>query len=203
MPDVRVLFEAEHHRLVLTGLDALAPIDPPRVDVSKLPSADVVARTAFQGDGTRALAGCVRAPSSRYVHGLEQTLFEKASWLMLSTAEVQVKELTLVRSGGGPAAPSVALEGRDQRGALRVEHTLSFVGPERDALLCSLVCSGDRCGSAHLVLEGEPPLPPPPGLVARLVTSALESPRSAGALGAGLALALMVVVLWRRPFPRP
>lgn len=188
---------------MLIGLDALTPMEAPSVDVSKLPSAELVARAAFQGEGTRALAGCVRAPSSRYVPGLEQTLFEKASYLMLKTADSQVQELGLVHAGGGPTAPSVALAGRDQRGALRVEHTLSFVGPERDALLCSLVCSGDRCEGVHLALEGEPPPPPPPGLAVRLVMGALESPRSAGAIGTALALALIVVVLWRRPFPRP
>ena len=197
------LFDAQSHELELLLPEAVSAHDV-TIDVSRLPGAAVASAQRFEGVTTRWFAGCVTGPSSRYVDGVESVLFEKASWLALSNFEQKPARLTSAAHNGGANVRQQLLEGLGADGTpFRVHHVLTFHGEGRDLLLCTMGCRGVECPNSELSIGGAPPTPPAPGLVARAVLASIEhTEASVAGVGAVLVLASLLVIL-RRPYPRP
>jgi hypothetical protein len=197
----RVLFEAEKHSILVdaTGDSALRT---PAPDVSKLAGAKVVAWIEREDAGSHTIAGCIRGPSDRFAPGIEDVLFERATWLAQSSLGVQPRELAATSQHATATGFDQVKTGKVDRGAFIVAHVITFDGEARDLLLCSVACEG-VCDGVTLSVEGEPPPVPPPNVLIRSFLWAAERPRfSLGALGA-LVLLVTAVILWRRPRPRP
>ncbi len=180
-------------------------------DVSKLPGAHVVTAIGLRS-GTIALRyGCVRAPSDRFVPGVESVLFERATALALRAAHETPSELGRTRGSSDETGGlyTEELEGRARDRKIAVAHALTFVGDDRDALLCTVVCSEDErdatCSRAVATLRvvGAHAPPPKPGIVSRAAFFAADHPTVA--LGGG-ALVVGLVVAWilrARPRGKP
>ena len=90
-------------------------------------------------------------------------------------------------------------------------HILGFAGEARDAVLCSLVCvepaGAEPSACSELVLaatpEGAFSEAPPPSALVRLVLLTAARPLEAGIVVALTAALIVVLVLARRPRPRP
>ena len=197
------LFDAKSHTLDLVLPETVSAQDV-TIDVSRLPGATVASAQRFEGVATRWFAGCVTGPSSRYVDGVESVLFEKATWLALSNFEQKPARLTSAAHNGGANVREQLLEGPGTDGTpFRVHHVLTFHGEGRDLLLCTMGCRGVECPNSELSVSGAPPTPPAPGLVARAVLASIEhTEASVAGVGAVVALASLLVIL-RRPYPRP
>ncbi|HTJ80981.1 MAG TPA: hypothetical protein VL400_04635 [Polyangiaceae bacterium] len=192
-------------RVSVTGLDddlvetPQAALEP--LDVSKLPGASVVARRGFSRASDAVDVGCARAPSDRWVDGIEGVLFERATALALRSAHVKPDALA---SAGGSAEAHVLrqrLEGTVGARALVVEHALFFVGDRRDVELCSVVSVGST--RPALDVRGDLRAAPEPGLFMRAVVGTAEHPVAAGVGVAILGALAVAVLLWKRPYPRP
>ncbi len=198
-----LLFHAEHHHVVVLAPDR-APIElAPAPDVSKLPGARVVAWLGLEHGAGRIAAGCVLGPSDRFALGLEQVLYEKATYFSLTALAIQPQALAVERTGREGHVLEQRLRGRSADAPFTLHHTITFTGEDRDLLLCSAACLGDACSPRLLAIEGEPQPPPEPGLGLRAVLLAANHPRQA--LGAAALVTLMVCawILVRRPRPRP
>ncbi len=175
----------------------------PRPDVSRLPGAVLVSARGWDGPGLMLRAGCARGPSGRFAPGLEEVLFEKATWLTLTTASIAPEGLHQVGAAATERTFSRELAGTTDRGAIRLTHVIAFSGEDRDLVLCSAVCAGTGCADLALELEGTSAPPPDPSWVVRGILAAAAHPAYAAALiGAFLALGA-AALLWRRPYPRP
>ena len=87
-----------------------------------------------------------------------------------------------------------------------------IAGEASDGVLCSIACVEPRAQAdrstcsdrvAKATLEGSLMEPPPPSLLVRLILAAAERPLHAGFVVAALGIAVVAVVLARRPRPRP
>ena len=198
---------------VTVDLDpSLAPRELTEPDVSKLPGARLVASFAVDGGGLEVSGGCVRAPSGRFVPGIEGVLFERATALVLRTSKLDPTELAVSKSSADEAGLfTQRLEGHTTERTLGIAHLLTFVGADRDALLCTVVCSSPSergSGECAPVLEtlrivGSHAPPPDPGLLARTLFLAADHPRPALATLGVVAALIIAWVLARRPRPRP
>ncbi len=185
------LFQGSTHSVSLE-VPTTTTTGPLTLDVSNLPTARVErAVRLVDGEGERAGA-CVSLASSLYVEGLEDVLFEKASYLV--TKVLPVGELAPVR--GGAPTPGAFAERRLASGAGSVHHALTF--DDGRAIVCSAVCRG-ACADAGLRVAGESAPPPAPSWLATAAERCLEH---RGATGVALVLAFVVVSAWlvaRRP----
>jgi hypothetical protein len=197
------LFDAKTHSLELLLPEPVSVHDVP-IDVSRLPGATVTSAQRFEGLTTRWFAGCVTGASSRFVDGVQSVLFEKATWLALSNFEQKPARLTTLTRDGSLAQYEQLLEGLGSEGTpFRVHHVLTFHGDRHDLLLCSMACRGAECRQSELQLSGTPPPQPEPGLLARTLLASIEHAEvSVAGLGTLLAVASLLVIL-RRPYPRP
>jgi hypothetical protein len=132
--------------------DALPPLD-----VSAVPGARVTVKRGLSGDGLALRVACVVAPSDRWAPGLEELVLGRATGLVTASLGV-----TVDRWEGGPILTSGArfeqrVAGRTgDRETAAIAHTLGFVGPDHDVVLCSIGCAmraGDRDAGAG---EGAP-----------------------------------------------
>ncbi len=172
----------------------------PLFDVARVPGARLVASGAWEQPGLRAVAGCIAGPSDRFIEGIDDVLFEKATWASLTALEREVSVLTPTEVPN--ATPNVrqrALEGTSTREKpLRVQHLLAFQNEPRELLLCSVACEGD-CGAVTLTLEGVTDPPPAPSFVMVAAFATASNPTTAlGCIGV-LALLVTGLLLWRRP----
>lgn len=176
-------------------------------DVSKLPGARVVSTDGLEHGGQKTRIGCVRAPSDRFVPGIEGVLFERATALALKAAGEAPSGLARTR-GTSDAEGGLYTEGHEGAAGDRrivVGHLLSFVGDERDALLCTAVCSepaSDKTCAASvgtLRLVGPHPPPPTPGLVARGAFFAADHPTLSLSLAAVVTGMVVARLLSNRP----
>jgi hypothetical protein len=190
----------------------LAPRTLVEPDVSKLPGARFVAGLAIFDEGIDLSGGCVRAPSDRFVPGIESVLFERATSLALRASALTPTELATTKSSSDPSGLYTrTLEGRTAEKSIGIAHVLTFAGSDRDALLCTLVCSSptDRGNSdctetlASLRIVGAHAPPPDPSLLARTLFLAADHPKPALASLAVVTALIIVWVLARRPRPRP
>ena len=199
--DPRLLLEAEKHSVVVRAPgDAVQRTPAP--DVSNLAGAKVVAWLELEGAASHTIAGCIRGPSNRFAPGIEDVLFERATWLAMSSLGVQPRELAMTSQHATGTGFDQSKTGKVDRGAFLVTHSISFDGEASDLLLCSIACEG-ACDGVALSIEGAPPPVPPSNVLIRSFLWAAERPRvSVGVLGA-LTLLIVAVILWRRPRPRP
>jgi hypothetical protein len=188
---------------VRVELPASTRVNPPlsSVDVSRLPGARVVALADFREGPLVAWAGCVRGPSSRFASGLEGVLFDRAQGVAL--AAVPGKDVRVTREAALDRSSVRRAEGTSERGPLVVDQVLAFEGPERDLLLCSVVCAGAGCEDARVRFDGSLPEPPAPNLVVRAFFYTAENPFPVLGAATAVLVAIVVFVLWRRPYPRP
>jgi hypothetical protein len=182
----------------------------PAFDVATVPGARVVGRRGFRDEAVSVRIACASAPSRGFAPGVEELVVARAS--VLARAAVPGLE----RWDEKPAAwLGVAYEQRVEGRvaspagvvAARARHVLGFVGEARDAVACSIVCAEPEGASrCEPVVAGARVCglvaPPAPSLVVRAVLASADHPRVAGALVVGIGLALVALVLARRPRPR-
>lgn len=193
----------------ITGLDALDASALRPIEVSRVPGARLVSQAGWHDATTRVFATCAAAPTDRYVAGLEPWLFDQATRLARAAMRIDAPAIgrNASRVDGTTTTRRTELEGArvDGRGVeqLVVEHTLGFVGPDREAVLCSAVCAGAaaRCEGVRIALEGSLVAPPEPGLLARAVLWAASQPATAGAVVAIAVVGAASLLLARRPRP--
>jgi hypothetical protein len=181
-----------------------APLPP---DVSRLPGARIEGfAVARSGDGLAVQLGCARAPSDRWVPGLEGVVMERATPLALAPLELRTTSLQRVAPPSVAGATAIeAWSGDVAGGSVAFVHVLAFAAGDRDAVVCSAVCvepaTGARCHAtlASLTLEGALGPPPPPGAFARAVIGAAEHPMVAAGGALLVAAGLVALLLWRRP----
>ncbi|NUP10899.1 MAG: hypothetical protein HOW73_33050 [Polyangiaceae bacterium] len=173
------------------------------VDVSRLPGARIVALARFDADGVVAFGGCARGPSGKFAPGLEGVLFDRATALALKTLEVAPSNLTVERDVAHERSFERRATAASDKGAVVVHQLLTFDGPERDLVLCTVACAGRGCEAAEVRAEGTLPTPPAPNIVLRAFFYTAEHPFPVLGGGAALCLLLVAVILWRRPYPRP
>jgi hypothetical protein len=196
-----VLLEAEAHSIVVRA-PGEAVERTPAPDVSKLAGAEVVAWLELEADGSHTVAGCIRGPSDRFAPGIEEVLFERATWLAQSSLGVHPREVAMSSQHATATGFDQTKTGKTDRGIFIVAHAITFDGDASDLLLCSVACEGE-CNGVALTVEGAPPPVPAPNVFVRSFLWGAERPRvSLGVLGA-LVLLVAAVILWRRPRPRP
>lgn len=184
-----------------------APVPP---DVGRLPGARIEGFTvARSDDGLTVQLGCARAPSDRWVPGLEGVVMERATPLAL--APLELRPWSLQRSAAPSIAGATAIEswsGEVTGGRVAFTHVLAFAASDRDAVVCSAVClepaTGAGCEAilASLTMDGALGPPPPPGAFARAVLWSAEHPVGA-AVGVGIVAAGVVALLLARRPRRP
>lgn len=201
MSDTHLLLEAETHSITVRA-PGEAVVRTPAPDVSKLAGAKVVAWLELEDAASHTVAGCIRGPSDRFAPGIEDVLFERATWLAQSSLGVKPRELALTSQHATASGFDQTKTGKVDRGTFLVTHAITFDGEASDLLLCSLACEGE-CNGVALTIEGTPPPVPAPNVFVRSFLWGAERPRlSLGLLGA-LVLVVVAVILWRRPRPRP
>jgi len=190
----------------------------PAVDVSAVPGARVVLRRGFvvgETGGVVVRAACVTAPSDRWAPGLEELVLGRATGLATAGLGVTVERWEV----GAIARVGERFEQRvtgrtGEREVAAVQHTLGFVGASHEVLVCSVACAereggglavggarggGGRCDEVVGAVVGPLVGPPPPSLMVRAVLFAAEQPYEAAAGAAVLCVAVIAVVLARRP----
>ncbi len=181
----------------------------PDLDVSAVPGARVTARVGFVlPDGPVLRGACVRAPSDRWAPGVEELVLGRATGVAqaLVAPDVSRWEPGAIEAAGRRFEERIHGEAPGARVELR--HILGFVGPDRDAALCTLACreslAGDRCAPLldAAAAEGAFVEAPPPSLMVRAIFAAAEHPYEAAALAGALAIGATALVLWKRPRPR-
>ena len=195
------IFEAPSFVVELTGADGDRLDIRSTFDVSRLPGATLASSGAWETTGTRVITGCVTGPSDRFIDGIEDVLFEKATWLAVRTLEREAETLSVVepRSTAVENVRERVLEGTTtSKRPLRVQHLLAFHGKDRDLLLCSVACEGE-CDRVALVLEGVAETPPTPSWIMRAGFGAAANPTSTIGVVGAFALVVAGVLVWRRP----
>jgi hypothetical protein len=184
------LFRGTTHAVALATTSSTT--SPITLDVSKLPTARVERAIRLVGGEDEHAGACVSLSSSLYVEGLEEVLFEKASYLV--TTVLPVGELAPIRR---PETTQGAFaERRFASRAGSAHHVLTFDG-ER-VVVCSAVCRG-ACSDGGLQITGESAAAPAPSWLASAAERGLEH-RSA--TGAALTIAFFLLSAWlvaRRP----
>jgi len=209
--------------VLLPDDEPIGALDPAPTwpDVSRLPGASMVGVASGEQGATRVVLGCMRAPSGRWVPGLQSVVFERATPMILGAASI---DATLGRGPSLAAAGASFSEmhrGKDGERDVVVAHALAFVGADADAVACSLACSepsreprsepsSEPSGAARcdgiagtLALTGELRPEPPPGLVASAILGASEHPAIAVAIGSALSVGVVALLLLTRPRLRP
>lgn len=184
----------------------LTRMEPPTLDVSRLPGASVVASSGVTRGELTAQLGCVRGPSDRWAPGLEDVLFEKATWFVLRTFAMEGVPL---RGEDGrdtrDGTLSRAYVGERDGRSIRLVHSLGFVGEDRDVLLCTVAClegpsATTSCGPVtdSFAINGGVQTPPAPHVALRLVFAGIEHPKTALLVMFVLFLVASALVLRRR-----
>lgn len=215
MPELGTALEVRGDGMAARALvpGPAAPVAPAPVapDVSRLPGASLIGLASGEHDGVRVVLGCIRAPSDKWVPGLSSVVFERATPIILGAAGLHP---SLAR-GPTPSMSGVAFteahRGPDGDRDVRVAHALAFVGPDADAVACSLACSepGSRGGAgcdavaASFAISGDLHPEPPPGLLARSILGAADHPVLAVVIVSVLALVVVAILLVTRPKLRP
>lgn len=213
-PEVRL-------RLTLPeGAVAEPEADLPGIDVSSIPGAKVAVRRGYRGEGGVSVrAICASAPSDRWAPGVEELVLGRVNGIVHGAlgGEVEGFEASDIRAEGprftqGFEARVARADG--QTLAARGRHTLGFAGEARSAVLCSVVCiepsapgalgKQSRCAA---LIEASAPKgafteAPPPSLLIRAILLTAERPWASLGVAAAVALALIALVLARRPKPR-
>jgi hypothetical protein len=187
------------------GAVAVPSVDLPAPDVSRIPGARLLSVHGWDAPAATVRAGCVSGPSGRYAPGIEEVLFEKATWMTLTRAGIQPSGLGVIGSADTDRTFARTLEGRDGTATVRIEHVMAFAGDDRDVIFCSALCRGDAAGCAGVTfaIEGTSAPPPRPSLVVRGALLAAEVPMVFFGVLVAVMAATVAAILWRRPYPRP
>lgn len=183
---------------------------PPPPAVERLPGARVEGFAVVDAGDVTVQLGCASAPSDRWVPGLEGVVLERAMGLALAPLGVRPGALERGDPPTIDGATAVVRWSGDGGGGRRLDvaHVLAFAGDDVDAVACSALClepaASTRCDAivGGLRLEGTLLPAPPPGAFARGVLWSAEHPVAAGAIVGALGVAVVTLVLARRP-PRP
>lgn len=186
--------------------------DLPRLDVSGVPGARVVARRGFRDGDRLERVACVRAPSDRWAPGVESLVLERATGIAAATMpEVGAWSGGEVRAAGPRFEQTLEAQSSTKRAAMR--HILGFVadaGAAPDVVACTLTCV-EPASSASAACrawvdgaraEGAFVSAPPPGLGTRAIFAGAERPYHAAALAAVVSVSIVAWILARRPRPR-
>lgn len=196
-------------RVPLRGWTARAPLPPPPA-VERLPGARMEGFAVADAGPLVLQLGCARAPSDRWVPGLETVVLERATSLAFGPLGLRPGPLERRDPPAIAGATAVARLAGDAGGGRRLDvaHVLAFAGEDADAVACSALClapgGDDRCAEVvgGLALVGGLVPAPPPGPFARAVSWSAEHPPFAAAIAAVLGVAIVAALLARRP-PRP
>jgi hypothetical protein len=174
----------------------------PAIDVSAVPGAKVVLRRGVVGAAVKVRAACVLAPSDRWAPGIEELVLGRATGLAIAGlgATVERWEPAPIVAEDGRFEQQVTGRAGDREVAI-IRHTLGFVGPSHDVLLCSVGCTGAGCGDVVAATGIAGPLvgPPPPSSIVRAALLAAESPYESAVAVALVCAALVTLLLARRP----
>lgn len=174
----------------------------PAIDVSAVPGARVVLRSGAVSPSATVRAACVTAPSDRWAPGIEELVLGRATGLATAGLGAAVDRWEPGPITWADGRFEQRLTGRaGEREVAAIRHTLGFVGPGHDVLLCSVGCAGPGCGEVLAATEIEGTLvgPPPPSALVRAVLLAAERPYEALVACALAAAALVAALLARRP----
>lgn len=212
-PQVRFVLALPEGALEVSPLSA--------VNVAGLPGVTVVLQRGFRASlgasGEASIAvGCVRGPSDKWAPGVEELVFARATSIARGSIGADLERLDArpIRSENLVIDQRLSGEGArlGEPVLVEVRHLLGFAGEAREGVLCSVVCveprsegSGTRCGGlvASASLEGALMEAPPPSALVRLILAAAERPLHAGVVFAVFGLAVVAIVLARRPRSRP
>lgn len=180
----------------------------PTIKLTGIAGATVLVRAGVTGEGASLRVICASAPSSRWAPGVESLVLDRASQIARDASG------DLTRFEPGP------IEVRGDRfeqsfrgeGASRVvwgKHLLGFAGRDREAVLCTAICTtnaGDSARCASLVAlvtpSGAWSQAPPASVSVRAILFAAERPVVALAIACALLVVGIGLVLLRRPRPR-
>jgi hypothetical protein len=190
--------------------------DLPAIDVSSIPGAALLLRRGYRGqDSTTLRVVCAGAPSDRWAPGVEELIMGRVNGVVHGAlpGDVEVFEATPLHATGARFEQGfLAKVARPGGGSLSAHgrHTLGFAGEARSAVLCTVVClepsapEGGQCAAriAASSLEGAFTEAPPPSLLIRAILLAAERPLAMLGFAVAVALALITLVLARRPKPR-
>jgi hypothetical protein len=201
-PDVELVFT--------TGV-AVAPSAParslpePSIPVSGV---RVVASLGWDDSAASVRVVCAQSASDRWIPGLEDLVFDSATGL----ARAQVADLKSIGLSAsrvvGVEGARRTLHGETTHSAISGAHVLAFVGPSRDALLCTLTCvEGVKAACAPILetarFEGKTTQAPAASATVQAALAFADHPLWGVGVAALIALVATGLVLARRPRPRP
>lgn len=182
--------------------DTAQALTPRSFDISTVPRARVVLSRAWQTSEVRIDIACVQAGSTGWVGGLQGALLDGASGKVRAALDLRsLSPAAIVRDG---ARYRQSFVGEGSGVYARGWHLFGFVSPDRDALLCTAVCSASRATWCEAPLESvrvearfvEPPAA---GLFARAVLGLAHHPWAAFAGCVLFALVVVTLLLRFRP----
>jgi hypothetical protein len=189
-------------RVALALPEGAREVQPPAMDLSAVPGAEVSVARAFAAGSLSVYVGCARAPSWLWAEGLETPILAAANAFVKKNLGLESLEIAKAEKAGHVEQ---TFSGRNASGAALGKHILGTVGDE--LTLCSIVCTApdDDCAA---VMRGsattgrfEPP--PAPGIFAQAIGYGMTHPYTALTVLGALFVACTALILWRRPRPRP
>jgi hypothetical protein len=204
-----ILAPADQVRLAIPLPDGAREQVTSPIDLSTVAGAQLALQRAYSlpNEGSLEVA-CVRAAADLWVPGLEQAVLAGASAMVRDWAGLSTLEPGAITSVDGhwqqPFEGSVA---QPQSRSASGRHVLGFLGPDGDAMICSLVCAApppaEQCRelSAGLQVQGALSLPPAPGMIGTTLSFAAAHPPAALSVAAVLVLVVAALIVIRRPRP--
>lgn len=208
MPLFRLSLPGDDLVVELPLPDAVRGRDAEAIDLSAIPSASLIGRKSWGfGDGGRIELACVKSSAAQWVPGLEHSLLTGATALVREQFDLHsVKEGLLESTSGAYWLSFAGLTATADR-PVQGRHVLGFVGQSPSLIVCSSTCvAGDDAGACAdtvhgMTVEGALVAPPPPGLGLSLLLGAAKHPAAVLGISAALAIAIVTLLLWRRPRP--
>ncbi len=205
----QVLVAADQVQLAIPLPDGAQEEPTSPVDLSAVPGAKLALQRAYRlpGGGAVELV-CATAAADLWVPGLEGAVLAGASAMVRERAGLSALSSEPIESVAGHWQQSFAGSAAQPSPVLASgRHVLGFVGADRDALVCSLVCSApppaDPCFALSAGLEVRGPLgpPPEPGMGGAMLSWAAAHPLAALLIAGAVGLMVVAQILIRRPRP--
>lgn len=183
----------------------------PAIEVGNIPGAAVPVRAGFHSDHVTLRVVCATAPSRGWAPGIEDIVMGRASQIARSAlgGEVTRFEGRAIVAAGGRFEERFAARVTRGPDVLAVEgrHVLGFAGEAKAAVVCSVVCAEPAPRACAALVEAAAPVgawtaPPDPSLVVRGILLAADHPAAAAAGMGAAVIAILALVIARRPRPR-